>query len=127
MGIGEAIAESLSREGANVALVSRSEVRRLLVTQCFVTNDADLLQQDKLSAIAERLNGQASGGRCVYRTADVGDYGSIDKAIESIVGEFGSIDILINNVCIQGLFRWTRSVMLIDAGWVSVGRTCCFP
>jgi NAD(P)-dependent dehydrogenase (short-subunit alcohol dehydrogenase family) len=35
----------------------------------------------------------------VYRTADVGDYGSIDKAIESIVGELGTIDILINNVC----------------------------
>lgn len=35
----------------------------------------------------------------MYRTADVGNYGSIDKAIESIVSELGTIDILINNVC----------------------------
>jgi NADP-dependent 3-hydroxy acid dehydrogenase YdfG len=31
----------------------------------------------------------------------VGDYGSIDKAIESIVEELGMIDVLINNVCHQ--------------------------
>lgn len=41
----------------------------------------------------------------MYRTADVGDYDSIDKAIESIVNELGTIDVLINNVCI------TRPVM----------------
>ena len=39
----------------------------------------------------------------MYRTADVGDYGSIDKAIESIVDELGTIDVLINNVCITNL------------------------
>ncbi|GAB7326105.1 hypothetical protein MBLNU13_g10124t1 [Cladosporium sp. NU13] len=71
MGIGEAIAESLSREGANVALLSRSE--------------------------ASHKWNHATGSRCMYRTADVGDYASIDKAIESIVDEFGAIDVLINN------------------------------
>lgn len=61
-----------------------------------ITNE---LYQDKLAAIAKKLNDRSTGGRCVYRTADVGDYGSIDKAIESIVDELGTIDILINNVC----------------------------
>lgn len=67
------------------------------------TVTTDRLLQDKLAAIAKRLNDQATEGRCVYRTADVGDYGSIDKAIESLVEELGSIDILINNVCIISL------------------------
>lgn len=103
MGIGEAIAESLAREGANVALLSRSEASsKRKPNQYFYSYDdnTNQLRQGKLAAIAKRLNEQATGGRCVYRTADVGDYGSIDKSIESIVDELGTIDVLINNVCV---------------------------
>lgn len=106
MGIGEAIAESLAREGANVALLSRSEASsKRRPNRYFYSYDdnTDQLRQGKLAAIAKRLNDQATGGRCVYRTADVGDYGSIDKVIESIVDELGTIDVLINNVCITYL------------------------
>lgn len=70
-------------------------------SQYLQTDTTDRLQQEKLAAIAKRLNDQATGSRCVYRTADVGDYGSIDKAIESIVEELGTINVLINNVCHQ--------------------------
>lgn len=103
MGIGEAIAESLSREGANVALLSRSEASSARKPYQYIysyDDNTNQLRQDKLAAIVKRLNDQATGGRCVYRTADVGDYGSIDKAIQSIVEELGTIDVLINNVCI---------------------------
>ncbi|KAK5999978.1 hypothetical protein QM012_005066 [Aureobasidium pullulans] len=77
MGIGEAIADSLAKEGANLILVSRSE--------------------DKLSNIAARLSKAHPDGRCVYRTADVSDYESIDKVVKSATEEIGTIDILINN------------------------------
>ena len=127
MGIGEAIAESLSREEANVALLSRSEASsKWRPSQYFYSydDDTDQLRQDKLAAIAKRLNDQATGGRCVYRTADVGDYDSIDKAIESIVNELGTIDVLINNVCIGYSVPIASRLIneLMITGWISTGR-----
>lgn len=130
MGIGEAIAESLSREGANVALISRSEAssnRRPSQDIYSYDDNTNQLRQDKLAAIAKRLNNQGTGGRCVYRTADVGDYDSIDKAIESIVNELGTIDVLINNVCINYLVLIASrfKIGLMITGWISTRRTRC--
>ncbi|THX46420.1 NADP-dependent L-serine/L-allo-threonine dehydrogenase ydfG [Aureobasidium pullulans] len=77
MGIGEAIANSLAREGANLILLSRSE--------------------DKLFKIAAKLNSAHTGAKCIYRTADISDYESVDEAVKSATEELGSVDILINN------------------------------
>jgi NADP-dependent 3-hydroxy acid dehydrogenase YdfG len=54
--------------------------------------------QDKLSSIAKRLNDKQGTGKYIYRAADVGDYESVDGAIQSVSQELGTIDILINNV-----------------------------
>lgn len=63
----------------------------------------------------------------MYRTADVGDYDSIDKAIESIVNELGTIDVLINNVCINYLVLIASrfKIGLMITGWISTRRTRC--
>ncbi|KAH0363031.1 NADP-dependent L-serine/L-allo-threonine dehydrogenase ydfG, partial [Aureobasidium melanogenum] len=77
MGIGEAIASSLADAGANLILISRSE--------------------DKLSKIAMSLSEAHPGIKCIYRSADVSDYDSVDKAVKSVTEELGPVDILVNN------------------------------
>ncbi|KAJ5855778.1 uncharacterized protein N7529_009722 [Penicillium soppii] len=72
MGIGEAIASSLVEAGANLILFSRSELKERLSTN--------------------------SNVKIIYRTVDVGDFHSVDKAVASSAKEMGEIDILINNV-----------------------------
>ncbi|KAH9234461.1 hypothetical protein K456DRAFT_1761733 [Colletotrichum gloeosporioides 23] len=72
MGIGEAIATALAAKGANLVLLSRSELA------------------NKLSLTHGNL-------KIIYRAADVGNFDSVDKAIASAVEAMGQIDILVNN------------------------------
>ncbi|KAJ5115776.1 hypothetical protein N7456_000124 [Penicillium angulare] len=76
MGIGEEISKSLVEAGANVVLFSRSE--------------------NKLAQLKEKLSTGAHV-KIIYRAVDVGDFDSVDKAVQSSVQEMGGIDILINN------------------------------
>lgn len=39
------------------------------------------------------------GIKCIYRSADVSNYDSVEKAVKSVTEELGSVDILVNNVC----------------------------
>ncbi|KAJ5371281.1 uncharacterized protein N7496_007373 [Penicillium cataractarum] len=77
MGIGEAIAKALAKEGANLILLSRSE--------------------DKLAKLKDDLLQQYNNIKVTYRTADVGNHEQVDAAIQSSIEELGPIDILINN------------------------------
>ncbi|MEE2903552.1 MAG: SDR family oxidoreductase [Myxococcota bacterium] len=74
-GICFAIAKSFAEHGASVAIISRNE--------------------DKLQAAAKQI--EASTGRtCFFRSADVRNVESVNKAVKEIVSELGPIDILVN-------------------------------
>ncbi|KAF7587410.1 hypothetical protein BBP40_007250 [Aspergillus hancockii] len=77
MGIGEAIAHSLSEHGCNLVLLSRSE--------------------DKLEGLVKKLSSSNSTGKIIWRAVDIGDEPAVDKAVSSAIEEIGDIDILINN------------------------------
>ncbi len=91
-GIGRAIAESLVRSGANVAITARSE------------ND--------LSNATAQLNeigpGKASGYVC-----DVRNYEQVKSLFANIAGDLGGIDILINNAGV-GIFAPVESMDVAD-------------
>ncbi|CAI4218420.1 unnamed protein product [Parascedosporium putredinis] len=77
MGIGEAIALALAKEGANLILISRSE--------------------DKLLEAQARIKEQASSVRTLIQAVNIQDAAAVDKAVEVAVAKFGQIDILVNN------------------------------
>jgi NADP-dependent 3-hydroxy acid dehydrogenase YdfG len=71
-GIGEATARLFAAEGANVALIARS--------------------QPAITIIAEEI-----GPRALAVPCDISDYAAVDAAMQSIEDRFGPVDILINN------------------------------
>ncbi|KAJ5584973.1 uncharacterized protein N7459_004773 [Penicillium hispanicum] len=77
MGIGESIARTLAKSGANLVLLSRSA--------------------DKLAKLSDELSRQHPTIKSIYRAVDVGRHDEVDAAIASAVDDLGSIDILINN------------------------------
>lgn len=78
-GIGRATAERFAREGANLALLARS--------------------QHEVNAAAEAIREQ--GATVLPIAADVSDPESVEQAVEQIVRQAGSIDVLINNAGIS--------------------------
>ena len=64
-------------------------------------------------------------GKYIFRTADIGDYQSVDKAVQSIWQELGSIDILIDNVSTISVVSQYASFTLI--GWPRVGSPSFIP
>jgi NAD(P)-dependent dehydrogenase (short-subunit alcohol dehydrogenase family) len=76
-GIGGAIAERLAREGAAVALLSRTEPKRLLK------------RLGRLSA------------RSLYADCDVTKTAEVQKAVEQTIAQFGRIDALVNNAGVE--------------------------
>lgn len=81
-GFGRAIAERLAREGAAVALLSRS-----------------LPQLDEVAQAIRAKGGNAIGVRC-----DVTDAVSIEHAIAKVGEVLGPVDLLINNAGVPGPF-----------------------
>lgn len=74
-GLGLAIAQALAAEGVAVALLARNAAK--------LAAEADAIRQ--------------SGGRALAVPANLSDWDSIAKALESVRREFGDPDILINN------------------------------
>ena len=72
-GIGKGIAKALAAEGANVAIVARS--------------------QDKLDAAVAELKGEVKGFK-----ADLMDAADVRRVMSDIVSHYGEVDILVNNV-----------------------------
>ena len=75
-GIGLSAAISLSREGANVAILART--------------------QEKLDNAVKEIEKDAKG-KVMAISTDVRDEASVNKSINQVRNEFGKIDILVNN------------------------------
>jgi len=95
-GIGEATAQALAAEGAQVVVVAR--------------------RKDRLEALAERIG----AGRALVIEADVTDEDQAVAAVGSAVSELGRLDILVNNAGVMLLGpivdapveEWQRMVQL---------------
>jgi len=114
-GIGRAIAETLAREGADVAICARND--------------------DEVKATAAAL--AKKGVRSLGHAVDVGDGKALKAWVEAVVAAFGGIDIVIANVSALAISGdeegWRRgfevdlmhSVRLVNAAmpWLEKSRT----
>src|SRR5438270_6598559 len=91
-GIGRAIAETLARCGAKVAVVGRDRGRA--------------------EEVARQLSVTARGFAC-----DIGDVPSVTKLVDDVEKELGGVDILVNNA---GLTRDNLLMRLKDDDWDAV-------
>ena len=82
-GIGAATAKEFAKQGANVLLVARNEV--------------------KLKQVVNKISEE--GGTAKYFTADVSDYNEVIKLADKVKSEVGVPDILINNAG-QGIWKF---------------------
>jgi 3-oxoacyl-[acyl-carrier protein] reductase len=80
-GIGAGIAAAFADSGAAVGLIGRDG--------------------ERLAAYAAKWQRPS----VIYRTADVGDRESLQRAIDEIAAAFGGLDVLVNNA---GIARWVR-------------------
>jgi len=96
-GIGRSVALRLAREGADLALLARSEEGLSGV----VSESRDLHRERRVLPIA----------------CDVGVAGNVQEAIEKITGELGRIDILVNNA---GITRDNLLLRMSEEEWDEV-------
>ena len=98
-GIGKAVAEALLKEGAKVAICSRTP--------------ADV------AAAVKKWNG-AYAGRIIGQAADVGDASQVSKLFQYVDEHFGAPDILVNN---SGLGIFSPMADMSIEQWQTVLRT----
>ncbi|WP_139920276.1 3-ketoacyl-ACP reductase [Hymenobacter sp. DG01] len=96
-GIGRAVAVALAQEGANVALLARTE--------------------SQLREVAQEI--EALGVKAVVVTADVADRAAAEAAVNQAIQELGSIDILINNA---GIGTFAKLVDMDPEEWENIIR-----
>jgi NAD(P)-dependent dehydrogenase (short-subunit alcohol dehydrogenase family) len=87
-GIGEGVALTLAREGAQV-----------------VVNDINL---DNAKKVAQRI--MSMGGKAIPFKADVASKVDIDSMVRESLKQFGTIDILVNNAGIGGAGCWVKDI-----------------
>ncbi|WP_285137669.1 NAD(P)-dependent oxidoreductase [Microbacterium sp. lyk4-40-TSB-66] len=87
-GIGLAIALRAARDGANVALLAKTDTPHPKL-------------EGTVHTAAEAI--RAAGGRALPIVGDVRDEASITEAVLRTVGEFGGIDIVVNNASVIDL------------------------
>jgi 3-oxoacyl-[acyl-carrier protein] reductase len=97
-GIGRAIALALTRCGAKVACVARSE--------------------DKLTETVDAIT--SAGGTALALTCDVTQRESVDRVVGQVIEKWGKLDILVNNA---GITRDTLLPRMEDAQWDDVIAT----
>jgi 3-oxoacyl-[acyl-carrier protein] reductase len=97
-GIGRAIALKLAAEGADVAVVSRTQEN-----------------SDKVAAEVRAL-----GRRAWAHAVDVADAAAVNAAAEKILAEAGKVDMLVNNA---GVTRDGLLMRMADADWDTVLNT----
>ena len=112
-GIGQAIAEHLANEGANVVIAARRE--------------------DKLKQIADRINQQGKGSALAVVT-DVSKQTEVENLVKQATEAFGDIDILVNNAGVVGNGRITDgklnawdSMIDVNIKGVLYGINACLP
>ncbi len=98
-GIGNAIATVLAKSGADIAGID--------------------LNIDELKSAMKRVE-DTTGRRVITVQADVGDSGSVERAVEEAIKVFGRIDILVNNA---GITRDNIVLRMKDDEWDRVIRT----
>ena len=81
-GIGKATALLLAREGANVAVLSRTE--------------------EEIDAVAAEIEGL--GGKAISIPADISDDADMKRAIDLVIERFGALDIVVANAGINGVW-----------------------
>ncbi|MBC9929703.1 3-ketoacyl-ACP reductase [Chitinophaga qingshengii] len=96
-GIGRAVAVALAKEGADIALIGRSE--------------------GPLQEVVETIAGM--GVKSAYAIADVGSMEEVNKAVGTLTQQLGSIDILINNA---GIAAFGGFMDLTPAQWEDIIR-----
>lgn len=89
-GIGLAIAVRAARDGANVALLAK-------------TDTPDPRLEGTIHTAAEQI--RAAGGRALPVVGDVRDDDDIPRAVIETVGAFGGIDVVVNNASVITLAR----------------------
>lgn len=87
-GIGLAIALRAARDGANIALLAKTDTPHPKL-------------EGTVHSAAEQI--RAAGGRALPIVGDVRDDGDITEAVMKTQGEFGGIDILVNNASVIDL------------------------
>jgi len=87
-GLGKAVAELFSKEGAEVAILARNE--------------------KELKGVADNI--VKSGGNCIYFPADVGDYMQVKNVFQEIRRHWDKLDALINNAAVGGPITEVSSV-----------------
>lgn len=97
-GIGRAIALKFAQEGADVAVVSRT--------------------QENSEKVANEI--RALGRKAWAHAVDVADANAVNAAAEKILAETGKVDILVNNA---GVTRDGLLMRMSDADWDSVLNT----
>ena len=81
-GIGLAIALRAARDGANIAMLAKTDTPHPALEGTVHTAAAEI---------------EAAGGRALAVVGDVREEESVKQAVDRAVGEFGSIDIVVNN------------------------------
>lgn len=81
-GIGKATALLLAREGANVAVLSRTA--------------------EEIDAVAAEI--EKAGGKAISIPADVSDDGDMKSVVAKVVERFGTLDIVVANAGINGVW-----------------------
>ena len=87
-GMGKAMAELFSKEGASVVLFARREERL----------------QNLVAEIED------AGGKAVYYAGDISKQEDIDALVDLAINEYGKIDIAINNAGIMDNFKTIGNV-----------------
>jgi len=112
-GIGQAIAEHLANEGANVVIAARRE--------------------DKLKQIADHINQQDKGSALAVVT-DITNQTDVENLVKQATEAFGDIDILVNNAGVVGNGRITDgklnawdSMIDVNIKGVLYGINACLP
>ncbi|MFT4305856.1 MAG: NAD(P)-dependent oxidoreductase [Microbacterium sp.] len=87
-GIGLAIALRAARDGANVALIAKTDTPHPRLEGTVHTAAAQI---------------EAAGGRALPIVGDVRDEDAVTEAVLATVGEFGGIDVVVNNASVIDL------------------------
>ncbi len=85
-GLGVGICQSLSRAGAKVACVGRT--------------------QESIDATARSVTD--AGGRAIPVHCDISDEAQVKRMVQQVAAEYGGIDILINNAAVYHRKPWTE-------------------
>lgn len=98
-GIGKAVALTLARAGADIVVID--------------------LNIDELNSSVKEVE-DTTGKKVLSLQADVGDYASIEEAVEESIRVFGRVNILVNNA---GITRDNLILRMKDEEWEEVIKT----